>query len=363
MYNHISGKFTAFGILPLFLGSCLALIPQSSLAQIRVNHTVAQILPPVPNVQSMPAVEFQSQQDFQPYEPLPVNQYTQNFQSYSVVVISSNTQTLSQVRRIEPTAYIRQIQGRSVIQSGTFRQRDNAENRVRELRSSGINNAQIVNPQMVGFGTGQPTDFGSLPPVNNSPSIGGVEFGYQPNIQPFQPTQINQYSQNFQRYLVLVNSSNTQTLQQIRRIEPDAYIRQYQGRSVIQAGIFSQLFNAESRVRELQSSGINNAQIMNFSDGRETGFVTPGQQSMSTLPNRRQESSYYAVIPGDARSLPLIADNIRRTSGQYGVVLVRQEPLGSHVAVGPFPTRKDAEEWNNYLRKLGYGNSRVYYGR
>ncbi|GAX38633.1 hypothetical protein [Nodularia sp. NIES-3585] len=245
MYSQISGKFTAFQIMPLFLGSCLALIPQSSPAQIGANNTVAQSLPPVPNVQPMPGVEFQDQQNFQPYEPL----------------------------------------------------------------------------------------------------------------------EVNQYSQNFQRYLVYVDSSNSQTLQQVRRIDPDAYIRQYQGRSVIQSGIFSQLINAENRVRELQSYGINNAQIVNFSDGQETGFVTPGQQQTPTLSNRRQESSYYAVIPADVRELSAIANNIRQRSGQYGVVLVRQEPRGSHVAVGPFTDRTDAELWNRYLRELGYGNSRVYYGR
>ncbi len=245
MYSHISGKFTAFGIMPWFLGSCLVLIPQSSPAQIRVNNTVVQSLPPVPNV----------------------------------------------------------------------------------------------------------------------PSMSGVEFQYQQNFQPYQPEQVNQYSQNFQRYLVYIESSNSQTLQQVRRIDPEAYIRQYQGRSVIQSGIFSQLINAENRVRELQSYGISNTRIVNFSDGQETGFVTPGQQPMSTLPNRRKESSYYAVIPAEARELPAIANNIRQRSGQYGVVLVRQEPLGSHVAVGPFTSRTDAEVWNKYLRELGYGNSRVYYGR
>ena len=353
MYSHISGKFTAFGIMPLFLGSCLALIPQSSPAQMRVNHTVAQFLLPLPNVESMPAVEFGVQPNFQPSEPLPVNQYTQNFQSYSVVVNSSNTQTLSQVRRmIEPDAYIRQYQGRSVIKSGTFSQLFNAQSRVRELQSLGINNVQIVD-----FGTGQSNNWGNLPPVNNFPSMPPVESGVPQNTQSFQ-------AQNFQRYLVLVNSSNTQTLQQIQQqIESTAYRRQYQGRSVIQAGIFSQLINAQSRVRELQSFGINDAQIINFSDGRETPPVTPTQQLTSTFSNPRQEPSYYAVIPGDARSLPLIADKIRRSSGQYGVVSVRQEPLGPHVAVGPFPTRRDAQLWNNYLRGLGYGNSRVYFGR
>ncbi|MBE9199381.1 hypothetical protein IQ233_09700 [Nodularia sp. LEGE 06071] len=247
--------------MPLFLGTCLALIPQSSPAQTWVNNTVVQRLPPLPNVQPMPAVEFNRyQQNYQPYQPGQVNQYNQNF-------------------------------------------------------------------------------------------------------QPYQPIQVNQYNQNFQRYLVYVDSSNSQILQQVRRIEPTAYIRQYQGRSVIQSGIFTQLMNAENRIRELQSYGINNARIVNFSDGQETGFVTPGQQPTPTIPNQTQESSYYAVIPGDVRELPFIADNIRRTSGQYGVVQERQQPLGSHVAVGPFTTRKDAELWNKYLRELGYGNARVYYGR
>ena len=248
MYNHISGKFTAFQIMPLLLGSCLALIPQTSPAQVQVNHTVAQSLPPLPNVQAAPVVEFhQSQQNFQPY----------------------------------------------------------------------------------------------------------------------QPREVNLYSQNFQRYLVYVESNNSQTLQQVRLIEPEAFIRQYQGRSVIQSGIFSQRVNAENRIRELQSYGINNGRIVNYSDGREipTGSINPGQQPTPTLPNRRQESSYYAVIPTNVRELPFIADNIRRTSGQYGVVLERQEPRGSHVAVGPFTTRADAELWNRYLRELGYGNARVYYGR
>ncbi|WP_414542447.1 hypothetical protein [Nostoc sp. CCY0012] len=192
-----------------------------------------------------------------------------------------------------------------------------------------------------------------------------VEFyQYEQNFQPYQPIQSNQYSQTFQRYLVVVDSTNSQVLQRVRLIEPEAYIRQYQGGSVIQSGIFSQLANAQNRVRELQSYGINNARIVNFTDGREissTGFATPGQPTQSSPP--RQESAYYAVIPVVTGDVFLMADNIRRTSGQYNFVQARQQPLGPHVAVGPFPTRADAERWNQYLRELGYGNSRVYYGR
>ncbi len=239
MYSQISGKFTALQLAPWFLGTCLALIPQSSPAQ------MGQRLPALPQVQPMPVVEF--------------NQYNQNFQPYQEV----------------------------------------------------------------------------------------------------------QLSQNFQRYLVYVDGGNSQILQQVRWIEPEAYIRQYQGRTIIQSGIFSQLVNAENRVRELQSYGINNVRIANFTDGREVGFsaAQPSQPVQSTLPNRREESGYYAVIPADARSLPVIADNIRRTSGYFELVQERQQPRGTHVAVGPFTERSIAQAWNQYLRELGYGNSRVYYGK
>jgi hypothetical protein len=191
-----------------------------------------------------------------------------------------------------------------------------------------------------------------------------VEFNQpQPNYQPTQSVEFNQYSQNFQRYLVYVDNYNYQTLQQVRQIEPGAYIRQYQGRSIIQSGVFSRLSNAQERVRQLESYRIYGAQIVGFADGREvpaSSSTYPGDRSVNVS---RGDSRYYVAIPAKSQDLPSIAERIRQNTGLAGFILQRQSPRGPHVAVGPFARRTEAEEWNNRLQNLGFGDARVYYGK
>ena len=195
---------------------------------------------------------------------------------------------------------------------------------------------------------------------------------FQPNFQPSQPPQFSQYNQNFERYLVYVDGSDSQTLQQIRQIEPSAYIRQYQGRNVIQSGVFNRVSNAQQRVSELQSRGIYNARIISFGNGQEidTGNSRGLVGDRNNINANRPSSRYYVAIPTTSQQLPAIAAQIRQNIAQYsqglgrsGGVLERTQPRGPHVAVGPFPDRFQAEEWNKYLRNLGYRNARVYYGK
>ncbi|MEH2350980.1 MAG: hypothetical protein V7K55_23845 [Nostoc sp.] len=194
---------------------------------------------------------------------------------------------------------------------------------------------------------------------------------FEQNFQPPQPTQFSQYNQNFERYLVYVDSSDSQTLQAIRQIEPSAYIRQYQGRNVIQSGVFNRVSNAQQRVNELQSRGIYSARIISFGNGQEIdvgnrGFV--GDRSNINPP--KQVSRYYVAIPTTQEQLSAIGSQVRQNLarfsqdlGQSGGVLERTQPRGPHVAVGPFSNRFQAEEWNKYLRNIGYRNARVYYGK
>ncbi|WP_392481251.1 hypothetical protein [Nostoc sp. C110] len=191
------------------------------------------------------------------------------------------------------------------------------------------------------------------------------------NFQPPQTTQFSQYNQNFERYLVYVDSSDFQTLQAIRQIEPSAYIREYQGRNVIQSGVFNRVSNAQERVNELQSRGIYSARIISFGNGQEIdvgnrGFI--GERSNINPP--KQASRYYVVIPTTQEQLSAIAEQIRQNLarfsqdlGRSGAVLERTQPRGPHVAVGPFADRFQAEEWNKYLRNIGYRNARVFYGK
>ncbi len=194
---------------------------------------------------------------------------------------------------------------------------------------------------------------------------------FEPNFQPSQPSQFSQYNQNFERYLVYVDGSDFQTLQAIRQIEPSAYIRQYQGRSIIQSGVFNRVSNAQQRVSELQSRGIYSARIISFANGQEIdvgnrGFVGDRNNINATRP----VSSYYVIIPTTLEQLSAIASQVRQNLGQFsqdlgrsGAVLERTQPRGPHVAVGPFSDRFPAEEWNKYLRNIGYRNARVYYGK
>ncbi|MEA5603363.1 hypothetical protein [Nostoc sp. UHCC 0252] len=189
--------------------------------------------------------------------------------------------------------------------------------------------------------------------------------------QNFQPSQFSQYDQNFERYLVYVDSSDFQTLQAIRQIEPSAYIRQYQGRNVIQSGVFNRVSNAQQRVNELQSRGIYNARILSFANGQEIDVSDrsfAGYRSNINPP--KQASRYYVAIPTTQEQLSAIGSQVRQNLarfsqdlGRSGGVTERAQPRGPHVAVGPFANRFQAEEWNKYLRNIGYRNARVYYGK
>ncbi|BAY20704.1 hypothetical protein NIES2100_04470 [Calothrix sp. NIES-2100] len=181
---------------------------------------------------------------------------------------------------------------------------------------------------------------------------------YNQNFKPYQTVQANSYNWSAERYIVYVDGGDYQQLQRVRQLDRSAYIRHYNGRAVIQSGAFSKQANAQQRVRELELSGIYGARIVRGSSGQQVGYTpNPGN-------SRPQRSSYYYVtIPARSQDLSAIASRIRQNSGRYDIVVERQQPLGPHVAVGPFAQRSDAERWNEYLQKLGYGNARVYYGK
>jgi hypothetical protein len=178
------------------------------------------------------------------------------------------------------------------------------------------------------------------------------------NTQRYQSTRSTSYNQNSELYLVYVDNNSNQ-LQRVRQIEPTAYLRQYNGRSVIQSGSFSKQSNAQLRVRELELNGISGAQVVRSANGQVVGYSSNGGNSRQ----RENPRSYYVTIPASSQQLNAIANQIRQNTGRYDIVLERQQPRGPHVAVGPFNQRADAEQWNSYLRKLGLGNARVYYGR
>jgi hypothetical protein len=175
------------------------------------------------------------------------------------------------------------------------------------------------------------------------------EFDFQAPSLNIPPT-VNTPSSGNLSYLVYVDDASSPTLEQVKQLEPQAFVRQYNGRPVVQAGAFEQTSNAQQRAQELRSVGVV-ARIANLNTGTDTAFVGDSR-------------TYYVVIPDRRESLPAIADQIRQL--QQNVVIdvsQRTQPRGPHVRVGPFSNRSLAEQWNQFFLNSGLNNARVYYGR
>lgn len=150
-------------------------------------------------------------------------------------------------------------------------------------------------------------------------------------------------------YLVYVNETSLLRLQQVQQLEPKAFVRQYNGRSVIQAGVFSKDSNAEELAKKLQSQSID-VRIVSLANGKEIDFG--------------ESKSYFVVIPSSQENLPLIADQVRQLSIDIPVnISQKAQPRGSHVRIGPFTEQIQAERLNRYIVDSGLENARVYYGR
>ncbi len=207
-------------------------------------------------------------------------------------------------------------------------------------------------------------------PLNQQPlpQLQPVNFYQSPG------TQYSQFNPNFDQYFVYVDSSNSQLLQLVRQIESSAYLREYNGRNVIQSGVFNGQNNAQKRVRELELNGIPGARIVNSNNIEVTSYnssqqVIPDDNTVYNTQNYRNNSQqqrskyYYVVIPSSANNLRSVGTQIQQKIGININVFLRNQPRGSHIAVGPFSDKLEAEQWNSYLKNLGHGNARVYYGK
>jgi hypothetical protein len=172
--------------------------------------------------------------------------------------------------------------------------------------------------------------------------------------------------------------NNPLLLAQVQQIEPQAFIRQ--GEGLIQAGVFASERNAQSRVRALADLGIraqvipfaiNPNQITNSEPVGSDSFVGVEVEPFSSEPLANApfypgvstpERAYFVVIPGNTRDLQNIAAQVVQLGIAENAVNLRNAPRGTHVAVGPFGSRREASQWSNYFRSSGM-DSRVYYGR
>jgi hypothetical protein len=84
-----------------------------------------------------------------------------------------------------------------------------------------------------------------------------------------------------EQYLVLVNGNSDLLLQQVRQVEPGAFVNYVGGQSVIQAGRFSSYQNAQVRANELANFGIGaEVQATDFA-GAPIAVTPPSDYSLS----------------------------------------------------------------------------------
>lgn len=223
--------------------------------------------------------------------------------------------------------------------------------------------------------------FDSLPPASDTQPVIFPQ-DTLPSVSPYTPN--NQREYNFQApstpnrsrdfparslYRVDIYGDNPLLLTEVRRIEPEAFVRQ---NGVIQAGVFADQFNAQQRVRVLESQGIP-AQINaipanepSFSSYTSEPFSIPSSRESVRVPDintaSRISSGYFVVIPGRFAELPNLTDRVVQLGARREAVLQREEPRGPHVALGPFGQKSEAERWNAYLRAQGL-DARVYFDR
>ncbi|NDJ18444.1 SPOR domain-containing protein [Myxacorys almedinensis] len=186
----------------------------------------------------------------------------------------------------------------------------------------------------------EPSDGFSTPPQNTFPVPG--ERIYTPPTGGFVQPIAGQYR-------VYVASDSPYLLEQIRTIEPGAFLQTIGGRRVIQTGTFNSEANARQQVASLASRGVR-AEITTLSGGQ---IPPEGGQS---------PSGYYAIVPGSERELPLLRDRAIQLGVAQDAIRLRDRPIGFHMAVGPYATRRDAEIVQQFLRDRQF-DARVFYDR
>jgi hypothetical protein len=239
-----------------------------------------------------------------------------------------------------------------------------AQERLPDLPPNVVESQPFPSPTQDGF-VGQPVN-------QQIPS----NYDFQAPAQNFQQNfpqnyqQPVQFSQRRQGYFVYVDGTDWQLRDIVSRLERGRRVPEanYRGRRVLQAGYFSREDNARRRREQLESAGIPRDRII-ISLGENQIPGDGGGQDWPREPvNRGNTDFYYVIIPGNSqKELLRTQEIIRRNAGQslnYIEVRIRNEPRGSHVAVGPFPQRLSAQQWNDYIRgTLNLGNARVYYGK
>lgn len=232
------------------------------------------------------------------------------------------------------------------------------------------------------------------PPASESSAQGNDVYQFQAptNTPSPSPRQNNPTPSNKNTlFRVQVYGNSEQLLSLVRRVEPNAFVRD--GQAVIQAGLFSDAVNAIQLVQSLSEQGIE-ADIIKITKSQSHSSRSPREfialsdlsqpnqdveaisnsASEEVIPltvepptsevehNQKSSRSYYVVIPTQKKKVSQMAQAVRQAGINPSLIQERNAPRGTHVAVGPFDHRAEASRWSHQLQTQGM-NARVYFGR
>jgi hypothetical protein len=184
-----------------------------------------------------------------------------------------------------------------------------------------------------------------LPTVNPAPVVVPPR---SPNQQIDVP-RVNSVQPSGNQFRVYIDSADPFVLQQARTIQPDAFFQNVEGRRVIQAGLFTDEIKARQQLSRLASQGL------------EARITTRSPQSNFDPSDTQQ--GYYAIVPGNSREVQEYRERAVRLGVTPSLLRLRDRPRGLHLAVGPFPNRREAEQVVQYLRDRGSLDARLFYDR
>lgn len=172
-------------------------------------------------------------------------------------------------------------------------------------------------------------------------------------------------------YRVWIPGTNRWVLNRVRSVEPGAFIRRSQG--AIQAGLFSDPNRAQLRITQLTSLGFRGKVTTlplfkgsSYSSVSRPTAVTTSSNSIAVVNKNLKlvphSKFYFVVVPGGDAELATVEARLVGSGIERQAVLIRNQPLGSHIALGPFEEHGEAKTWSKYLRGKGM-DARVYFDR
>ncbi len=214
----------------------------------------------------------------------------------------------------------------------------------RAQRTSSLPPPPNVNFDLVPVPT-QPAPSKKLPP--SAPRELIYQAPETPSGLPAAPPATQPGAQLTQRYLVYVNGNSPYLLQQVQRLESQAFVHAFRGQSVIQVGLFEAESNARQQVDQLARQGI----------GAEVARVQV-QQSLGQIGDR----GYIVVVPSAQAEFSSLSQQITRLGVSPQAIQPKLAPISPHLQIGPYRDRQDAETINHLLRQSGL-DARIYFSR